>query len=187
MCKESSHFSDFLKLNSKVAPHHCEHSVNKFHIDNNPSQHIHAHLSDINCSTIKETVAVHKVTDDTEKLSSHARSVLNHHHHESSDDHASHDDVISLAHQHHDHPHTIQLPQGMAGFRQNACHAGDGHDHGGGQSVSAFSGLSAAPLKLSGGGAHHGHHHEGEHEHCPNCDEHLVDDECPKCSYKHHH
>lgn len=186
MCKESIHFSSLIKKQVIAAPPGCAHEKKEHHIHDD-AEHI-SHSYPLNpprpgLDWSEEVSIVSQRLAGVHVGHSH----LDHEHHESEHDHATHDDIISLAHQHHDHPHTIHLPQGMAGFRQSACHAGDGHDHGGGQSVSAFTGSSVAPLKLSGGGGHHSHSHEGEHEHCPNCDEHLVDDECPKCSYKHHH
>jgi hypothetical protein len=114
---------------------------------------------------------------DTETNHQHA-------HHETEHQHHLHDDVVSLAHRHHDHQH-LPFMQQQAAARSHSCHAGDGHNHG--ESVSKGGTISSMPfIKPSFGGGGH-HHHEGEHEHCPNCDEHLVDHECPKCGYKHQH
>jgi hypothetical protein len=128
---------------------------------------------------VKKPDAEHHHHDDAEnKAHANYNHTKNHiHHHTNEHTHQHHEDVVSLAHQ-----HPIHLQSGTALFRQSACHAGDGHAHGSSRQVSAI-GFSPPIGRVSLGGGHH--HPEDEHEHCPKCDEHLVDDKCEKCGYEH--
>jgi hypothetical protein len=143
---------------------------------------------------VSECSHTHKKTDnhhqehDDHPVKAHPKKETGvhyqHPHPESDYQHHLHDDVISLAHRHHDHQH-LPHQQHQSSVRAHSCHAGDGHNHGEAMPIAgAISSLPMMKPTFSGGGHHH---HEGEHEHCPNCDEHLVDNDCPKCGYKHQH
>lgn len=129
----------------------------------------------------------HHCHDDDEKIAhKHEENhLLDHHHEHENPQHHLHDDVVSLAHRHHNHQH-LPLMQNQAQARAHSCHAGDGHDHGSTPSVGE-SRMSVGPLPgLNKSSASHDHS-DGEHEHCPKCDEHLVDHDCPKCGYQEQH
>ena len=110
----------------------------------------------------------------------HDHSHHDHSHHDHK--HHLHDDVVSLAHRHHDHQN-LPLMQQQAAARSHSCHAGDGHNHG--ETAVSTGRMSGITMLKPVGGNSANHHHEDEHEHCPKCDEHLVDNDCPKCGYKH--
>lgn len=170
MCKESVHFNIPLRKKLKALSIQEISKVDNHHHHDDSEEKAHNHCQD------QEKAHTHHYKHENIQAHMHAQT-----HEYNPEVHTQHDDVVSLAHRHHDHSHPIHLQQGGAGFRQHTCHAGDGHDHGAAPVLKG-----AAPLlSPSFGGGHH--HEEGEHEHCPHCDEHLVDEKCPKCGYKHQH
>ncbi len=180
MCKESIHFSVKTRLPSpQTSPFKGEGVIGA-------DRELLKRQGVINKGMGKEPCEEpehHHHDDHLDKAHINEEKANAHQHDHSEHRHHLHDDIVSLAHRTHDHQH-LPLTQNQAQVRAHSCHAGDGHDHG--VSTTVVKSLGSMPIGRPMSGSSHQHHHEeGEHEHCPKCDEHLVDDKCSACGYEH--